>query len=182
MQNRSGSLAPRHHFCRRPTIHVGLIEYDVRSHVCWPRGQHLLLAHDQIGRVKGRQFKAVTVRDGISRTGLHTVSAENTAVVVDVVDLGVALSAADAIFSGVLGSLDINAVGWAIGRTQEAGNAFFQAIFVALQHMRAAVTCLNPGSPQGAFAIRIIVHDRRLEHLREGDAHALGDRRDIFQH
>ena len=176
------SLAPRHHLCRRPTIHVGLIEHDVRSHVCWLGGQHLLLAHHEIGRVKGRQFKPVTVRDGIRRTRLHTVSAENAAVVVDVVDLGIALGAANAILGGVLGGLDVNAVGRAVGRTQETGHTFFQAIFVALQHVRAAVTALNASSSQGPFAIRIIFYDRRLEHLREGDAHALGNRRDIFQH
>src|SRR6476646_10466018 len=104
------SLAAGHHFCRRPTVHVGLIKYDVGSHVCWPGGQHHLLAVHQIGGVEGRQLETVAVSDGVGRTGLDTISAENAAVVVDVVDLGIALSATDAVFSGVLGGFDINAV------------------------------------------------------------------------
>src|SRR5438477_6638261 len=97
MSNPVLNLAPRHHFCRRPTIHVGLIEYDVGSHVCWPRGQHLLLAHDKIGSVKGRQLKAVPVRNRIRGTRLDTISTENAAVVVDIVNLGVTLGATDPI-------------------------------------------------------------------------------------
>src|SRR5581483_4086475 len=96
------SLAPRHHFRRRTAIHVGLVEYDVGSHVRWPGGQHLLLAVNQIGGVKGRQFESMTVRDGVGGTGLHAISAENAAVVIDVVNLGVALGAADAVFGGIL--------------------------------------------------------------------------------
>src|SRR5215831_12153040 len=106
------NLAAGHHFCRRPTIHVGLIEYDVGSHMCWPGGQHHLLAVHQIGRAEGRQFKSVAVCDRISRAGLNTVSAEDATVVVDVIDLGVAFGATDAVFGGVLGRFNINAVGW----------------------------------------------------------------------
>ena len=175
-------LAPRHHFCRRPTIHVGLIEYDVGSHVCWPGGQHLLFAHHHIGGIEARQFESMAVRDRIRGTRLHAISAKNAAVVVDVIDLGVALRAADPILCRVIGCFDVNAIGRAVGRAQEAGDALFQTIFIALQHVRAAVTGLNASSSQGPFAIRIIFHDRRPEHLREGDAHALGNRRDIFQH
>src|SRR5215470_10789404 len=104
------NLAPGHHFRRCPTVHVGLIEYDVRSHVCWPGGQHHLLAVDQVGRVEGRQFESVAVRDRIGRTGLDTVSAEDAAVVVDVIDLGVAFGAADTVLLRVLGSFNVNAV------------------------------------------------------------------------
>src|SRR6201993_909208 len=82
-------LAPVHHFCGSAAVHVGLIEYNVGSHVCWPGGQHLLLAHHEIGSVETRQFESVSVRDSVGRTGLDTVSAKNAAVVVDVIDLGV---------------------------------------------------------------------------------------------
>ena len=50
--NLAGTSAARHHLRGRPTVHVGLIENDVRSHVCWPGGQHLLLAHHQVGGVE----------------------------------------------------------------------------------------------------------------------------------
>jgi hypothetical protein len=178
----SKPLAPRHHFCRRPTIHVGLIEYDVGSHMCWPGRQHLLLAHNQVRRAKCRQFKAVAVRNRVCGTRFHAVSAENAAVVVDVVNLGVALGAADAVFRRVLGRLDVNAVGRTIGRAKEAGYTLFQAIFVALQYVRSAVSGLNPRSAERTLAVGIVLNDRGLEHLREGDAHTLGNRRDILQH
>src|SRR5579872_1357134 len=55
----SRRLAPRHHFCWRSAIHVGLIEYDVRSHMCWLGSQHHLLAVNQVGRVETRQFEPV---------------------------------------------------------------------------------------------------------------------------
>ena len=174
------NLAAGHHFCRRPTIHVGLIEYDVRSHVCWPGGQHHLLAVHQIGGVEGCELKSVAVRDRVSRTRLDTVSAENAAVVVDVVDLGIALGAADAVLRSIFGRFDINAVRRARRRAQEAGDAFLEPVFVALQHVRAAETRFNAGSAQRTLSVRIILDDRRLEHLQEGDAHALGNRGDIF--
>src|SRR4051812_47860666 len=103
-------LASRHHFCRRSTIDVGLIENDVGSHMCWPGGQHLLLAIDKIGSVERCQFEPVAVRDGVRGAGLDAVSAKYAAVVIDVVDLSVAFGAADSVLGGILGSLDIDAV------------------------------------------------------------------------
>ena len=88
------SLPP---FARRAAIHVGLVEDDVGAHVCWPGGQHLLLAVNQIAGVEGGQFKSVTVRDRIGRASLYAISAKNAAVVVDVVNLRVALGATDAV-------------------------------------------------------------------------------------
>src|SRR5579863_1739923 len=52
-RNLSRRLAPRHHLYRRPTVHVGLVEYDVGTHMCWPGGQHLLLAVDQVAGIEG---------------------------------------------------------------------------------------------------------------------------------
>src|SRR5579884_666849 len=39
----------------------------------------------------------------------------------------------------------------------------------------------NPGPAQRTLAIGIILDDRRPEHLREGDAHPLGDRGNILE-
>jgi hypothetical protein len=55
------------------------------------RHQHIVLAHDQGGGVQGGQLEAVAVGDGVGGAGLHAVAAEDAAVVVDVIDLGVAL-------------------------------------------------------------------------------------------
>ena len=70
----------------------------------------MLLAVDQIGSVKRRQFESVTVRDRVRGTRLHAISAENAAVVVDVVNLGIALGAADTIGRGIFRGLDVNAI------------------------------------------------------------------------
>src|SRR5579863_817321 len=48
------SLTPRDHLRGRSAIHVGLIEYGVRSHVRRPGGKHLLFAIHQIAGVKCR--------------------------------------------------------------------------------------------------------------------------------
>ena len=108
--------APRHHFCRRPTIHVGPIEYDVGSHVRWLGSQHHLLGVNEIGSVKGGKFESVAMRDGVRGARLYAVSAKNTAVVVDVVNLGVALGATDTILGRVFGRLDVNAIRRAVCR------------------------------------------------------------------
>ena len=71
----------------------------------------MLLAHHEIGSVEACQFESVSVRDGVGRTGLDTVSAKNAAVVVDVINLGVALAAADAKLIGIFGRFDIDALG-----------------------------------------------------------------------
>jgi hypothetical protein len=55
------------------------------------RNQHVFLAHHQIGGVQRGELKTVAVGNGIGRTSFNAVSAEDAAVVVDVVDLGVAL-------------------------------------------------------------------------------------------
>ena len=58
----------------------------------------------------------MAVRDGIRGTGFDAITTENTAAVVNVINLRVALPAADAHFIGIFGSFDIYAVGGAGGR------------------------------------------------------------------
>jgi len=169
------NLAPRYRHCGRAICHLGLIEYRIRSHVCRPGGEHLLLAVDQVAGVKAREFEAVSVGDGIRGTGLDAVSAENASVVVDVVNLGVALGAAHPMLGRVLGCLDVNAVGGAGGCAEKAGHTLFQSILVALQHVHTAETLLEFGAAKRSRPVRIVLYLGGLEHLHEGDAHALGD-------
>jgi hypothetical protein len=77
--------------------------------------------------------------------------------------------------SGVLGCFDINAIRWTRGGAQEAGYAFFQAIFVALEDVESAEAFLEDRALQWSRAIGIVFHDGWLEHLPEGDAHSFGD-------
>ena len=92
----------------------------------------MLLAVNQVAGIERRQLKSVPVSDRVGRTSFDAVSAKDAAVVIDVVNLGVALCAANAISSGVFGGLDVNAIGWARSRAQKAGYTFLQAVFVAL--------------------------------------------------
>ena len=56
---------------------------------------------------------------------------------------GTALAAADAELVGILGGLDVNALGGACRCAKETGHALLQAVFVALQFMNAAIAFLK---------------------------------------
>src|SRR5689334_9998606 len=74
------------------------------------RHQQGFLAINQVAGVEGGKLEAVTVSDGVCRAGLDAITAEDAAVVVDVIDLGIAFGAADAVLFRVLGGFDINAI------------------------------------------------------------------------
>src|SRR5208337_2269663 len=143
-------------------------------------GQQLLLAVYQVAGVVGGQFEAVAVGNCVGGAGLHAIAAEDAAVVIDVVHLGVAFGAAYALLSGILRGLDINAVRGAGGGAQKTGHALFQPVLVTLQHMHATKAVLEHRAAGGAGAIGIVLHDGGLEHLSEGDAHAFGNGGDVL--
>jgi hypothetical protein len=174
-------LAPWYRRRRRAIRHFGLIEYRVGSHVRRPSGQHLLLAVDQVAGVKAREFEAMAVGDGIRGTSLDAIAAENTSVVVDVVNLGIALRPTHPMLGGILRRLDVNAVRGTGRRAQEAGYTLFQSILIALQNVHAAETFLELGAPKRSGPIGIVLYLRGLEHLHEGDAHTLGDGGNVLQ-
>jgi hypothetical protein len=175
-------LTPCNHLLGSPAIHVGLIEYCVRPHVGWPGGQHLLLAVNQIACIKCRQLKPMSVRNRIGWTSLDAISAKDTPVIVDVIDLGVAFGAAYAVFRSVIGGFDINAIRGTVGGAEEASYAFLQPVLIALQYVSPTKAGLDAGAAQWSFTVGIILHGRGLEHLHEGDAHALRNRGDVFQY
>jgi len=141
------NLAPWYWQWRCATRQLSLIEDRVCSHVRWLGSQHLLFAVDQVAGVKARNFEAVAVSDRIRGTSLDTVSAENTSIVVYVIDLGVALRPAHSMLGGVLRRLDIDAVGGAGRRAQETGYTLFQSVLIALQDVHSAKTLLELGAP-----------------------------------
>ena len=112
---------------------------------------------NQRGRVIASDLETVAMRDGIGGARFHAISAENAAVVVDVVNLGVALAAADAQFLGVFGGFDIDAIGRARRRAQKTRHALLESVFIALQHVRAAETLLELRR-----AVGIILGDGRV--------------------
>ena len=87
----------------------------------------------------------MAVRDGVGGAGLDAIAAEDAARVIDVVDLGVALAGGDALRFGILGGFDVDAIRWACGGAQETADALFEAVFVALQDVNAAIARLNAG-------------------------------------
>ena len=117
------------------------------------------------------------MRYGIGRAGLDAVAAEDAAVVIDVVNLGVALAPADTQRVGVLGGLDVNTISGAGGGAQKTGDALFQAVFIALQLMDTAVALLEFWRCFG-----IILGERRTHHLLERHAHAFGNRSRAVEH
>jgi hypothetical protein len=147
----------------------------------WPWGQHLLFAVDQVAGVEACDFEAMPVGDRVGGTGFDAVSAENTSIVVDVINLGVALRSAHTMLGGILGRLDVNAVRGTRGGAQETGYALFQSALIALQNVYTAKAFLELGASERPRPIRIVLHLRGLEHLHESDAHPLGDGRDILQ-
>ena len=86
---------------------LGLVR-EVRAFGNWD--QHSFFAHDQRGGIVAGQLETVAVCDGVRRAGLDAKTAENTAVIVDIVDFGVTFSAADAELVGVFGGFDVDAV------------------------------------------------------------------------
>src|SRR5437870_8834365 len=149
--------------------------------MCWHGRQHLLFAIDQIAGIKRGNLEAMSVRDCIRGTRLDTISAKNAAVIVNVVNLGVALSAAHPVLSRVLRRLDINAVRRASCRAKKTSHALLQAVLVTLQNVHSAIALLKFCSLQRSRPVRIILHYRRSKHLPESDAHALSDSSDVFQ-
>ena len=83
----------------------------------------MLLAINQVAGVEARDFEAVSVGDGIRGTSFDAVSAKNTSVVVDVINLGIALGAAHPMLGRILRRLDINAVRGTGCGAQETGYA-----------------------------------------------------------
>ena len=141
----------------------------------------MLLTVNQIARAKRRQLKAVPMCNRIRRASFHTIPAKDTSIVIDVVDLRVAFGATDAMFGGVFGGFDVDTIRRAGGGTEEAGYTFLQPVFVALQNVGSAESGFDARASERTFSIGIIFHRGGLEHLHEGDAHALGDGRDVLQ-
>ena len=133
-----------------------------------PGFEKLFFAVDHGVDVVGSEFEAVAVSDGVSGAGFDAIAAEDAAGVVDVVDLGVTVGVGDSIFGGVFGSFDIDALRGAGSGAEEAGDAFLEAVFVALENVNAAVARLEMHGLDG-----IVLGGGLFEHVDERDFEAL---------
>src|SRR5579871_4087272 len=129
--------------------------------------QHLLLAIDERGCVVAGNLKAMAVSNLVRGAGLDAETTKDAAVIVDVINLGVALASAAAQLRGVLGGLDINTISGTRRGAQEARYTFFQTVLVSLQLVHAAETFLELRRRLG-----IVFREGRLQHFLECDAKA----------
>src|SRR3954469_22572576 len=83
-------------------LHVGGAECGVVTLMGPHRRQHLLFSIHQVRCVQSGDLESVTVGDRVGRASLDAISAEDAAVVIDVIDLRVALGSGDALLSSVL--------------------------------------------------------------------------------
>jgi len=85
----------------------------------------------------------MAMRDRVGWTGLDAVAAKNTARIVDVINARIALARGNSIGVGIFGSLDINAPRRTGCGTQEASDTLFQAVFVPMKDVNAAIARLK---------------------------------------
>jgi len=140
-----------------------------------PRFKELLFAIDQSIDVVGRQLDIVTVSDRVGRTRFHAVAAKNTSRIIDVVNLGVALTRRYPVCFRVFRGFNVNAIRRARRGAKKTPNAFLQAAFIAVKDVNAAIARLEMHR-----LIRIILGDRLPEHITEGDTEPLRERRECL--
>ena len=139
--------------------------------------EELLFAIDKRVNVVRSEFKSVPMRDRVGWACLYTIPAENASRIIDVVNLGVALTGGNPVRVLVFGGFDINAIRRARGRTQKAAYALFQAILVAVQYVNPSVARLEVYR-----LVRIILRDGLPEDIAKGHAEALYQRAECLAH
>ena len=131
----------------------------------------LLLGVDQVLPVVVGQLVVVAHRQRPGRAGLDAQAAEDAAQVVDLVDRAVPLTGREARLLGVVAALDVDRVGRAGPGAQLAADALLQPVGVPVEHVPAVVARLGHLRLE-----RVLLGGHLPEHLREGDAEALGRR------
>ena len=114
--------------------------------------QHFL-GEDEVFAVVVRQLKVLSQDDCAGGAGVLAVAAEDAAEHIDFVADGVALAGGEAVFFGVLASIDEDAAGGAGSGAEGAADALFEAVVVAGEDV----------SPAGSWELLTLVfgvHDR----------------------
>src|SRR5208282_4659777 len=94
----------------------------------WSNGlffEELFLAVDQGINVVRGELKAVSVGNRVRRTRFDTVTAENAARIIDIVNAGVALPRGDSAGIRIFGGFDVDAIRRARRSAEKASNALF---------------------------------------------------------
>src|SRR6266550_2173918 len=160
----------------RPSLRVVLVERDRRvvevavgdRHLLDRLGEEHVLRVDQVvARVLG-DLVLVAERDRVERAGQLAVAAEDAAAHVDLVDPGVPLAGRDAVVGGVLLRDDADAVGRAGSRAERAADALLEPVLVPPEPVPPAEARVDR-----PLVLRVLLRDRLLEDLFEGDPEAL---------
>src|SRR5688572_33490020 len=107
--------------------------------------QQIIFGLEEVGATVNRQFKVVAVSDGILRTGLDTIPAEDAASIINVVDGRIPFIDTGALFgrSGIIRGHDVNALRRTRGRAQVTGYALLTPELVDVQKVLPAITWLH---------------------------------------
>src|SRR5713101_6933285 len=136
------------------------------------RGEQHVLRVDLVVTVVLRELELVAERDRVERARELAVATEDATAHVDLVDACVALARGDAVVRRVLRRHDADAVGRAGGRAQRAPDALLEPVRVRPEPVAAAEARIDR-----PLVLRVLLRDRLLEDLLEGDAETL-ERRD----
>src|SRR6266536_6536138 len=129
--------------------------------------QHVLRVDEVVARVLG-DLVLIAERDRVERARELAVAAEDAAAHVDLVDTRVALPGGDAVLRRVLVSNDADAIRGTGGGAERAADALLQPVLVPVQAVAAAEARVDR-----ALVLRVLLRDRLLEQLPEGDGEAL---------
>src|SRR5437879_6751104 len=104
-----------------------------------PGFEQLFLAVDKRINVVCGKLKPMSMSDGVSGTGLNTIAAEDAPGIIDIIDFRVALAGGNAFGIGILGGLDVDAVGRTGGGAEEASHTLLKTLLIAVQDVNAAI-------------------------------------------
>src|SRR5215212_8393850 len=109
------------------------------------RNQQIIFGLEEICAAVNRQLKIVTVSDGVLRAGLDTITAEDAAPVIDVVNGRIAFVHTYALFGRprIVGGNDVNTFRRTRGGAEVTGNALFAPELVDVQEVLPAITRLH---------------------------------------
>src|SRR5439155_495230 len=107
--------------------------------------QQILFVFDHLARRVAGPLEVVAVIDGVGRAGVHAEAAQNAAPVINLINLGVAMVYADALFvwALVFRAFDVDRVRRASRRAEETRDAFLFAVFVDIQEVLAAEPAID---------------------------------------
>jgi hypothetical protein len=105
----------------------------------------------------------------IRGTSLHTIPAENTSGVVDVIHACITFTGRNALCVRVFRRFNVNTIGGTCRGAQKTPNALLQSALVAMQDVDSSITRLKMYR-----LVWIILRDRLPKHIPECDTESLG--------